>query len=244
MNFDTSATVRQLAVEIPGATRIFEQFKIDYCCGGGKTLAEASVAVGADTVEIQRLLADASTKRDASGEIVDFATMSLSRLIEHIVTGHHIFTRAELDRLDALVEKVCQAHGQNHPELLRIRTLVTELGNDLRPHMLKEERVLFPYIKNLEESANSHMQLPLPPFGTVRNPVRMMTLEHEAAGEILQRIRDESQGFVAPPEACFSYLTLYTALEALEKDLHQHIHLENNVLFPRAVELEGAAGSK
>ena len=133
------------------------------------------------------------------------------------------------------------AHGENHPELFRINVLFRELGADLETHMTKEERVLFPYVIRMEAATKQHIPLFRPPFGTVANPVRMMMLEHDRAGELLKEIRALSSDFVPPGDGCISYQTLYTALAALEKDLHQHIHLENNILFPRAVEMEPIA---
>ena len=141
-------------------------------------------------------------------------------------------------RLTALLEKVCNAHGQNHPELMEIQKLFTLLANDLEPHMLKEERILFPYIAGLEEAVSLGRRPAPPMFGTVRNPVRMMMSEHDVAGDILRKVRETSSNFKLPSDACISYQTLYSALEGFEQDLHQHIHLENNILFPRAVEIE------
>lgn len=133
------------------------------------------------------------------------------------------------------------AHVKTHPELLQINVLFRELGADLETHMTKEERVLFPYVIRMEAAAHQLVPLFRPPFGTVANPVRMMMLEHDRAGELLKKIRKLSADYNAPADACLSYQTLYAALEALERDLHQHIHLENNILFPRAVEMEPVA---
>ena len=168
----------------------------------------------------------------------DWQTSSQAELIAHIVQKHHVFTREELERLDALLAKVCGVHGQNHPELFHIQDQFGKLRGELEPHMLKEERVLFPYIVQMEEAAVANQPLPSPPFGTVRNPVRVMMAEHDAAGYILGRMREASSDYAVPADGCISYKTLYSALAALEVDLHQHIHLENNILFPRAAELE------
>ncbi|MEO6391563.1 MAG: iron-sulfur cluster repair di-iron protein [Pyrinomonadaceae bacterium] len=241
MNFNTTTTVRDLAVEIPGATRVFEKLKIDYCCGGGQTLAAACATAHISTDEVERLLEQASTAPNQAQGSETFDTAKLSLLIEHIVNLHHFFTKQEVDRLDALAEKVFLAHGANHPELASVKQLVNDLGNDLRPHMMKEERVLFPYIVNLEESATQHLPATAPPFGTVQNPVRMMMAEHDAVGDLLVKLREVTNNYTVPADGCFSYQTLYHALVALEEDLHQHIHLENNILFPRAVAMETKA---
>ncbi len=236
MKIDSTKTVRELAVEIPGATREFERLGIDYCCGGGKTLRQASVNanVSVDAV-IQSLEAALKAETAAApGESWE----SLADLIQHIVNKHHAFTRSEIARLQALLAKVCGVHGQNHPELFKIRELFQGLSQELMMHMMKEEQVLFPYILRMEESVAGKEPVIPPPFGTVQNPVRMMMQEHDSAGEVLHAIREASANFMAPADACISYRTLYEALAGFEADLHQHIHLENNILFPRALHME------
>ena len=234
---DTTKTVREYALEIPAATRIFEKLGIDYCCGGGKSLADACLQAGLPVEEVLGSL-EINARSDETFADEDWQSSSQAELIAHIVEKHHAFTREELERLEALLAKVCGVHGQNHPELFHIQTQFGKLRADLEPHMLKEEGVLFPYIVQLEEAAVAKQTLPQPPFGTVRNPVRVMMAEHEAAGYILGRMREASLDYSVPPDGCISYKTLYSALAALEVDLHQHIHLENNILFPRAAELE------
>ena len=240
--FESTRTVREYALEIPAATRIFEKLGIDYCCGGGTSLADACAKAG---VTVDEVLDSLKTTERSAGTFAggEWQTASPAELIAHIVEKHHTFTREELARLEALLAKVCGVHGQNHPELFHIQNQFQGLRRDLEPHMLKEERVLFPYIIRVEETIETKQPLPVPPFGTVRNPVRVMMAEHDAAGAILRAMREASSNYTAPADACISYQTLYSALIALEADLHQHIHLENNILFPRAAELEDAARS-
>lgn len=239
MMLETTKTVREYALEMPRATRIFEKLGIDYCCGGGKSLAEACAKAGVAVDEVLGSLerAGSSDEKTASE---GWQTASLAELITHIVEKHHTFTRAELARLEALLAKVCGVHGQNHPELFYIQKHFQELSRELGPHMLKEERVLFPYVIQMEEAVKNNRTLPVPPFGTVRNPVRVMMAEHDAAGDILREMRGLSSDYTTPEDGCISYKTLYDALAALEADLHQHIHLENNILFPRAAEMEAS----
>jgi regulator of cell morphogenesis and NO signaling len=234
--FETTKTVREYALEVPAATRIFEKLGIDYCCGGGKSLADACSAAGISVVEVLDSLNAALPV--AASATKDWQELSQAELITHIVDKHHTFTREELVRLEALLAKVSGVHGQNHPELFQLQDQFGKLRGELEPHMLKEEGVLFPYIVRLEEAVAANQTLPPPPFGTVQNPVRVMVAEHDAAGYILRRMREASSDYAVPPDGCISYKTLYSALTALEVDLHQHIHLENNILFPRAVELE------
>ena len=235
--FEPTKTVREYALEIPASTRIFEKLGIDYCCGGGKSLADACAQAG---VAVDEVLSSLMTNATSEGNFADeeWHTMSQAELITHIVEKHHAFAREELERLEALLAKVCGVHGQSHPELFYIHDQFGRLRRDLEPHMLKEESVLFPYIIRMEEAIVGNQALGTPPFGTVRNPVRVMMTEHDEARYILRGMRETSSNYTAPADACISFQTLYQALTALETDLHQHIHLENNILFPRAAELE------
>lgn len=240
MLFDQTKTVRDLALEIPNATRIFEKSRIDYCCGGNQSLTEACTQAGVDIEEIVRQLGEVEPIVSLSFEAADFKAGSLVALANHIVNKHHVFTRDECQRLTALLERVCAAHETNHPELREIQANFGSLRAELDPHMLKEERILFPYIMSLEAATDEGRPAPLPPFGSLQNPVAAMMKEHDAAGAILRAIRQLSADFAVPGDACISYRTLYGALEEFEADLHQHIHLENNILFPRAVEIENS----
>ena len=239
MELNITKTLRELVIEAPSATRVFEKLGIDYCCGGGMSFQEACAAAGRSTDEVAGLLERARQTETQQDAVVDWQTQSLSRLISHIVATHHVFTRDELARLEALLTKVCTVHGPNHNELFRIQNLFQLLHRDLIPHMQKEEMVLFPYIEKMEEAASSGRPSPVPVFGTVSNPIRMMMMEHETAGELLKVIRHISGDFSVPKDGCSSYEALYKALHDLEQDLHQHIHLENNILFPRAAQMEG-----
>jgi regulator of cell morphogenesis and NO signaling len=238
--FESTRTVREYAVEMPAATRIFESLGIDYCCGGHQSLAEACAKAGLAVDGVLDSLKKIQPS-EPNSDAPEWQTASLSELITHIVEKHHVFTREELERLDALLKKVCGVHGQNHRELFDIQSEFKKLRSDLEPHMLKEENVLFPYISLLEQTKKQNAPAPRAPFGTVRNPVRMIMSEHDAAGYILGRMREASSDYTVPADGCISYQTLYSALAGLEADLHQHIHLENNILFPRAVEQEDDA---
>lgn len=237
---EMNKTIRDIVVETPEATRIFESLKIDYCCGGHKAVGEACATANVKVADLELLLEEAR-QTDAAPEngTADFQKTSLAELITHILNKHHVYTKNELVRLEALLDKVIAAHGQNHPELFSLRELFQSLCADLRPHIFKEEQVLFPYIVEMERLESENRPGHLPPFGTVNNPIRMMMTEHDRAGEILRELRRVSSNYAVPGDVCISYKTLYQALEALESDLHQHIHLENNILFPRATEKEG-----
>jgi regulator of cell morphogenesis and NO signaling len=237
MTISSNKPVREIALEMPEATRILEKMKIDYCCGGDKPLGEACATAGVDVDELMRMLEGAKT--ETGNGSTGFQNSTLGELITHIIDKHHVYTKDEITRLQALSEKVFSAHGQNHPELSEIRRQLQMLSADLTQHMFKEEQILFPYIGELERSVMQSRPAPFAPFGTVNNPVRMMMVEHDTAGEILRELRKLSSDYTVPADACISYQTFYQALEAFEQDLHQHIHLENNLLFPRAIEMEG-----
>ncbi len=239
MSANVEKTVRDLAVEVPGATRVFEKLGIDYCCGGGKSIEDACFGAGVSLEEVMADL-DKGRERYAGQADGEWQSRSLAELMDHIVRKHHEYTRSELGRLDQLSAKVLSVHGRNHPELQKVRDLFTALQKDLTPHMLKEEQVLFPYIEKMEDATLKGLPAPTPFFGTVRNPVRLMMQEHDTAGDLLRELRSSSGDFAVPSDGCISYRTLYQALQELEKDLHRHIHLENNILFPKAVAMESA----
>ena len=237
MNNLTTKTVREIALEMPLTTKVFETYKIDYCCGGNRNFSDASQLAGADPEIVSRQISNCL--ETAAETTFDWLkNTSLSRLIEYIVEKHHVYTREEIENLTPLMAKVSNKHGGSHPELVELEQLFTELCNDLSPHLMKEEQVLFPYIIELEEMQNGKNPASLPCFGSVKNPVGMMMREHETVGDILRNMRFVSEDYKIPENACPSYTALYTRLEAFEKDLHQHIHLENNMLFPQATALE------
>ena len=236
MNTLESKTVREIVLENPGAPRIFEQLGIDYCCGGQKPLEEACAAAHQSLDEVLAKLEAAPYIPGASGG-EDWQRETLTRLADHITSTHHVFVRTEIPRIAALLEKVCGKHGGNHPELHTVRETFLALGQELSTHLMKEEQVLFPYIVALEQQQGTGAR-PDSCFGTVQNPIRMMMFEHDSAGGVLRQLRDVTGGYVSPADACISYQTLYQALAGFETDLHQHIHLENNILFPRVIALE------
>lgn len=232
----SSMKVRDVAINSPHATRVFEKLKIDYCCGGDRQLGEACATAGVDFEALEQMLAETNPLVNESKP--DFQRLSPAELIKYILDTHHVFTKTEMARLEPLTAKVVSAHGENHSELLAVKTLLRQLCDDLTHHMFKEEQVLFPFIVKLEQSRLQDRRAPFAPFGTVNNPIRMMMMEHDTAGEILREVRLLTSDFTVPADGCLSYQTLYQALEAFEQDLHQHIHLENNILFPKAIGLE------
>jgi regulator of cell morphogenesis and NO signaling len=215
---------------------VFERFGIDFCCGGRRSLDDACRSAAVDRDALYRALAEVA----AGGTPADDATRwPLPRLIDHIVSTHHGYVRQALPRIAAYLAKLESVHGARHPELTRIRASFEAMGGELQQHMIKEEHVLFPYIADLAERGETCGQMSSP-FGTVANPIRMMEREHQDAAEELQTIRDLTDGYTAPADGCTTYSVCMSELAQFEQDLHRHVHLENNVLFPRALDLEQA----
>lgn len=234
-NFATK-TVREIAVENPAATRVFEEYKIDYFCSGGQNFDDACLSAGIEPTIVSYKIAQAVKEQESSTESPE--QKGATDLIDYIVEKHHVFTKTEIQRLTALMNKICHKYSKKHPELKALENEFQRLCEDLTLHLSKEEMVLFPFIKHLEMLAKHNLSSPRPPFGTVKNPIMKMMSEHDMAGETLRKMRGITSDFTPPPNACPNFRTLYLGLEELEKDLHRHIHLENNVLFPSAVELE------
>jgi regulator of cell morphogenesis and NO signaling len=216
--------------------RVFEEFGIDYCCGGQKPLAVACSEQDVEVAAVLAALANAAAK--PGPEQTDWSNAPLENLIHRILTKHHEYVKRELPRLDALAQKVVAKHYTRHAELLDVHLALQKLEQELTPHLIKEEEVLFPYIVNLEHALAEGGAKPQSCFGTVANPIHMMMQEHDGAGELLAELRQLSGNFTPPEDACATFHVFYAGLKEFEQDLHQHIHLENNILFPRAIAME------
>jgi regulator of cell morphogenesis and NO signaling len=227
--FDAGATLGDLVTALPGAARVLERHGLDYCCGGTATLGAACEDAGIDVADVLTEL-----HRLDAGPAPDWVGMSAAELVSHIVATHHTYLRAELPRLGALAAKVADVHGERHPELHDVRRTFEALRADLIPHMVKEERVLFPAVAELETATS----MPWFPFGTTSGPISVMLREHDAAGELLERLRSLTDGYRAPADGCGSYRALYDGLAELEVDTHMHVHKENNVLFLAVARME------
>ena len=238
MNVSAEKTVREVALEIPEATRVFEKLGIDYCCGGNRSLEQACVVLNLSVDEVIDSLELAEEDAHKKRQNRKWQEEPLADLIDHIVASHHKYAREEIARLHPLLQKVRSVHGGNHPELEIVQSTFRDLAQEISTHMMKEEMVLFPYIGRMEEAVIQKEPVLPAPFGSVENPVAMMIHEHDSAGMALRTIRQVSAGYTPPADACVSYRTLYKALADFEVDLHLHIHLENNILFPRALEME------
>jgi regulator of cell morphogenesis and NO signaling len=236
MNITPETRIADIAAQNPATIRIFQQLGIDFCCGGKRPLAEACRERQITFAELTSALASAETGSSAE---IPGADARLAELIRFIVDRYHADLRVELPRLAQMATKVDDVHGAKHPgtfpELVQV---FAGLRSELETHMMKEERVLFPYVERLEALADDDGTLAASPFGSIQAPIGMMEHEHDDAARALARLRQLTNGYTPPADACNTFRGLYHGLAELEKALHEHIHLENNVVFPRATRLE------
>jgi regulator of cell morphogenesis and NO signaling len=230
----TSVTVGEVVARDFRTAAVFEEFGIDFCCGGRRSFVDACRAAAADPATVERaldsLLPVHTNEDDASG-------WPIPRLIDHIVTTHHAYIRSALPILARYLAKLVDVHGSRHPELTRVHNYFSTMRRDLEQHMMKEEQVLFVYVRGLAEHVQTSGQMNSP-FGTVANPIRMMEREHQQAADELRLIRELTSGYMVPEDGCATYSVCMWELAQFERDLHRHVHLENNILFPRALQLE------
>ncbi|QDU82530.1 Iron-sulfur cluster repair protein YtfE [Polystyrenella longa] len=218
----------------PATSRVFEQHNIDYCCGGDRSLEEACSAKQVDAHRVLEELVDMISRSATNGTVEDdFTSKRLADMCDEIEATHHAYLKRELPRLTQLVEKVVRVHGEQYAWLVQLEKSFYQLRDELNPHMSKEEQVLFPAIRTIEQSG----VVPSFPFGSVDNPIRMMEHEHDVAGQALRDIREASSDFDLPEGGCNTFRAMLDGLQELESDLHRHIHKENNILFPRASKL-------
>lgn len=234
--------VGMLVRERPSRAAVFERFGIDYCCRGNTSLAAACRSAGVALDDVFQEL-DASDQSTLARGEEDWSQKPLAQLIEHIVRRHHSYLRERLPRLASMIERVVTAHGKKREELLSVREVFGGLRGELMSHMMKEERVLFPFIVEMEHAAQSGQMVPGFHCGSISSPIAVMEDEHASAGRALWLLRRITQDFRVPDGACETYVALLAGLKELEADLHQHIHLENNILFPRAAALESCGSS-
>ncbi|HJV20016.1 MAG TPA: iron-sulfur cluster repair di-iron protein [Sediminibacterium sp.] len=233
---ENDETLGQIAAKDLRKAQVFKKYGLDFCCGGKKTVKEACAEKGLDVTKVEQELQQADCT--PSSRPLPYTDWSLDFLADYIVNTHHSYAKKNLPDLKAYADKVMRVHGSRHPELLRVNQLVNEVYNELMAHLVKEEQVLFPYVKELVAAKGNTATMHAAHFGTVQNPINMMEMEHEVVGKNLAEIREITNNFTLPDDACASYSLLYRMLDEFEEDLHLHVHLENNILFPQAIELE------
>ena len=233
---ENGETLGEIAAKDLRKAQIFRKYGLDFCCGGKKTVKEACSEKGLDVAKIEQELLQAD--KVVSSRPLPYNEWELDFLADYIVNTHHSYVKKNLPDILAYANKVARVHGSRHPELLPVRELVEEVYNEMMNHMVKEERILFPYIKDIVTAQKNTQPLQASHFGTVQNPINMMEMEHEVVGKNMEEIRTLTQNYELPDDACASYSLLYRMLAEFEEDLHIHVHLENNILFPKALKAE------
>jgi regulator of cell morphogenesis and NO signaling len=215
---------------------VLERFGLDYCCNGHQTLADAVAERGLPIDVVIQAIAEVGQPTPEEREAAEWR--DLSALTQHIVECHHRYVRETSPALSAWLDKLVARHGDRHPELAQVREVFFAVSAEMAAHMVKEENILFPFILELAAAKKDGATLPRGPFGTVINPIRIMEDDHQLVGELVARLRALTNGYQPPEDGCTTYRLCYDELARFEADLHRHVHLENNVLFPRAIELE------
>lgn len=233
---ENDETLGQIAAKDLRKAQIFKKYGLDFCCGGKKTVKQACAEKGLDVTKIEQELQQAD--RIPSSRPLPYNDWSLDFLADYIVQTHHSYVRKNLPDIMTYALKVMRVHGNSHPELIPIYKLAEAVNSELTEHMIKEEKMLFPYIKELVSAKQFAQRMNNAHFGTIQNPINLMEAEHEMVGKNLAEMRELSNNYTLPEEACASYSLLYRMLDEFEDDLHLHIHLENNILFPKALEIE------
>jgi regulator of cell morphogenesis and NO signaling len=235
-----TSTLKSIVTEDFRAAAVFEKYSLDFCCKGGVTIDEACAARNVDAsgvfADLDRLAGVPISAAERFGE------WNTEALIDHILAVHHAYVREAIPVLSVHMEKVARVHGERHPELVLIAQHFATVAGELQDHILKEERVLFPYIRSLAVARREGKRAEAPHFGSAANPIRMMEAEHVAAGDTLYTVRSLSNNYTVPEDGCTTYRVTYQELRQFEEDLHRHVHLENNILFPSAIALEQASG--
>ena len=228
-------TLAEIVTDNIRSAIIFEEAGLDFCCKGKRSLKDACADKNIDVQKIVNELTNLSGSGNGAQNANDW---QLDFLVDYIVNNHHQYVRRMIPVISLHSDKVASVHGKNHPETLQIADLFLAVREELEGHMMKEERILFPHIKQMVLNQKENSQFFPPPFGTIQNPIRMMEFEHTSAGDALYQIRELSNNYSHPDDACNTFKALYSELKEFEEDLHKHIHLENNILFPKSIELE------
>jgi len=233
---NTQKEIGQYVADDFRTAAIFSKYKIDFCCNGNRTIEEACDKKGIDSNQLMDELNQVLNSNGA--ETIDYKSWPLDLLAEYIEKKHHRYVEEKTPVLRQFLDKLCRVHGERHPELFKINELFTASAGELASHMKKEELILFPFIKKMVNAKLEDQTVQSPQFGTVENPIAMMMEEHDNEGARFREIDALTNNYTPPVDACNTYKVTFAMLEEFEKDLHLHIHLENNILFPEAIKLE------
>lgn len=224
---ERSTPLGELVTERPDLAPALDSMGLDYCCGGSRSL---EAACSASDLEVEAVIARL-TAEPSPVEPEEWGSLAPPALVDHLESSHHLYLKAALTRLDELLSRVVEVHGDRHPELAEVQATFQDLAADLTPHLMKEEQILFPMIRELYRSE----ELPAFHCGTLSNPISVMCLEHDRAGDLIRDLRGLTNAYSPPEDGCASYRALYAGLAELEADTHLHVHKENNLLFPAVI---------
>lgn len=236
MKIQENNIIGELVAQDYRAASVFKKYGIDFCCQGNRTIQDACEAKNIDASSVLVDLNEANKASTASS--IDYQSWPLDLLVDYIEKKHHRYVEDRTQEIKPYLDKICRVHGDRHPELLEINNLFNETAGELAAHMKKEELILFPFIRKIAKAKQENAKLEAPHFGTVENPIQMMMHEHNTEGERFRKIENLSDNYTPPLDACNTYRVTFALLKEFEADLHLHIHLENNILFPKAIELE------
>ncbi|MBK8953962.1 MAG: iron-sulfur cluster repair di-iron protein [Saprospiraceae bacterium] len=236
LDLSTPATVGSFVARDYRTAAVFQKYGIDFCCKGGKLLSEVCKNKNINENELLRELEDAS--KQTEGQPLDFQSWPPDLLIDYIEKKHHRFVEQMIETLPPFLDKLCKVHGARHPELFKITQEFKATADALSHHMQKEEMILFPFIRKMVYARQHQLIAERPPFGSVENPIQMMQSEHDQEGERFRKISEWTNAYTPPADACTTYRVAFAMLKEFEEDLHMHIHLENNILFPKALTME------
>jgi regulator of cell morphogenesis and NO signaling len=232
-------TLSQIVSKNFRAAGVFEKYSLDYCCKGNKSFSEACVEKNINPEEIVAELQNTGSVSDGSS--LRFNEWEPDFLVDYIINNHHSYIRGAIPIMSAHAEKIASKHGEKYPETIEVYKIFSRVSKDLKQHLMKEEEILFPFIKYLVKTDKLGLKAERPYFGTIRNPINMMDAEHIGAGDSMFQIRKLTENFNPPQGACTTFITYYKELKEFEEDLHKHVYIENNVLFPKAIEMEEKA---
>ena len=235
-NFSSETTIGELVAKDFRKAEIFKKYNLDFCCGGKKTVTQACNEQKVDYMAVEKELSILDMVKTTPSQ--KFDEWNLDFLVDYILNTHHEYVKKAIPLLIEYTSKVAKVHGDNHPEVITIAQKFNDAAEELNGHMSKEEQILFPYIKKLVLAKSNMLKTPNTAFGTIKNPIHMMEVEHDVVGDIFKEIRELTNNYMPPEDSCATYKVSYLKLKEFEEDLHQHIHLENNILFPKSILLE------
>ena len=236
MNIQENNIIGELVAQDYRTASIFKKYGIDFCCQGNRTIQDACEAKKINSTSVVTDLNEIS--KTSSENTTDYQSWPLDLMADYIEKKHHRYVETKTLEIKPYLDKICRVHGERHPELYEINEHFLAAAGELAAHMKKEELILFPFVRKMAKAKHENSKLETPPFGSVENPIHMMMHEHSTEGERFRKIEELSNNYTPPSDACNTYRVTFALLKEFEADLHLHIHLENNILFPKAIELE------